>query len=255
MKYVSKPIAVIINHDTIQKDEKNPFFHYKPSIKPTPPKAKTITHNSYTKYKVTPSEGDIGPIIDYFYPNSSMTSSSLPKYTTPENAGIDKKKIKKKKSLLCEIEDEESDKIVDELSSIIERQSMVTEELQCYFKIMKKICPVADTEINFRMVKIGKFPTGKASNKTLFLDLDETLVHTFCSDISYSFDSNNSLRIRKIQFNNPESEFIGRANVVLRPFVEDMLANICNQFEIVVGYSYRYLLPQRSSMLMQFFPF
>ena len=114
-----------------------------------------------------------------------------------------------------------------ELNVLIEKSRELSKEVWEDFNIIKNIRAIPSREITKRKFSI-KFPEGRATKKTLILDMDETLIHKFSSPHE----------LAKV----PESKIITLQNangdiyiqMVIRPFAEQLLKEMSPLCEIVI---------------------
>ena len=147
--------------------------------------------------------------------------------------------------------DEESGKTLEEeLRNIIFKDSLLTEELQSYFKVMSSLEPVKDEEIQVRKVGLKNSVKPKYSDKTLILDLDDTLAHTLLPNVNYSTWMFSESEIKNTSYIDAKSGLSEKLKVVIRPCAIDMLKQLYELYEIVVNASIRFLQQLRESMQM-----
>lgn len=133
---------------------------------------------------------------------------------------------------------EESDN-EDDAEEIKEANLMyLSKELESDFKILQTLKLPTEKEIKAREVKLPF--NDKTTNKTLVLDLDETLIHAI-SMSNYSATDTLNDRTRTIK-------------VIIRPYAIEFLKELSKLYEIVVLYIiyFSYLLLVKKIMLMLF---
>lgn len=128
----------------------------------------------------------------------------------------------------------------------------LTREIQRNFTIMRLLNKATLEEIKAREVELE--PVEKRSNKTLALDLDETLIHMVNPKFEYSSMSMSYGSAQSVLYKDPETLTFNSIKVIIRPHAVRLLKELSEIYEIVVSlaeYSSRYSQQDRSVTLTQ----
>eukprot|EP00826_Nyctotherus_ovalis_P042302 TRINITY_DN4333_c0_g1_i1.p1 TRINITY_DN4333_c0_g1~~TRINITY_DN4333_c0_g1_i1.p1 ORF type:complete len:274 (+),score=28.54 TRINITY_DN4333_c0_g1_i1:117-938(+) len=111
----------------------------------------------------------------------------------------------------------------------------ISEEMEYNFSIMKTLQLPTETETHSKQVFLPFAHKGCSSNKTLFLDLDNTLTHTINPSLDYSFVSSLQGRTKTVLYKSEEHGSFSAIRVVVRPQAVRFLEEVSKVYEIVVS--------------------
>eukprot|EP00826_Nyctotherus_ovalis_P064463 TRINITY_DN9456_c0_g5_i2.p1 TRINITY_DN9456_c0_g5~~TRINITY_DN9456_c0_g5_i2.p1 ORF type:complete len:279 (+),score=24.77 TRINITY_DN9456_c0_g5_i2:261-1097(+) len=112
----------------------------------------------------------------------------------------------------------------------------LTREVIHSFRKLKFIRMPSNEQLSKMRIWLPKMHSKKESSKTLFLDLDETLVHTVQRDINYSFTRIDPEAVNLVSYIHPYTHRVDNIKVILRPHVKEFLQEMSPIFEIVVNF-------------------
>eukprot|EP00826_Nyctotherus_ovalis_P028265 TRINITY_DN2234_c0_g1_i1.p1 TRINITY_DN2234_c0_g1~~TRINITY_DN2234_c0_g1_i1.p1 ORF type:complete len:342 (-),score=25.07 TRINITY_DN2234_c0_g1_i1:432-1457(-) len=110
----------------------------------------------------------------------------------------------------------------------------LTGEVVYNFRELQLIKVPGREEIGRRKILLPKPTKLKKSNKTLFLDLDETLVHTMQANLDYSLVPIDPQAVRTTTFLLSATNKLLNLKIVFRPHVREFLKELSAMYEIVV---------------------
>eukprot|EP01022_Parablepharisma_sp_SALTPOND_P007985 TRINITY_DN135024_c1_g1_i1.p3 TRINITY_DN135024_c1_g1~~TRINITY_DN135024_c1_g1_i1.p3 ORF type:complete len:321 (-),score=30.80 TRINITY_DN135024_c1_g1_i1:2943-3905(-) len=177
-------------------------FH---SLTPTQQKRTKVTLEKVPKpslFVSEPVEGDSSPLEDY------------------ENS--EKEELKKG----------EKDKELQEPDYEI----TLTREVMYHFRELEKVGFVSLEEVRKKSITLPDVKGKKKSNKTLLLDLDDTLVHTVDPNLNYSSIKIDTANVKCTMYLDPYLSSMVNLKVVIRPNAMKFLQEISPFYEIVVGF-------------------
>ena len=123
--------------------------------------------------------------------------------------------------------------ISDDIYMIINLTSQMTDEIKKNFEIIKDLSETTQSEIESRKVQLKKVDK-KLTNKTLILDLDDTLVHTLNEKKTYSQKDLNLLEINSAFYIDPKKGLKSPVKYIIRPYALSFLQNIFPFYEIIL---------------------
>jgi TFIIF-interacting CTD phosphatase-like protein len=116
---------------------------------------------------------------------------------------------------------------LEEIGKYLEIQNLMTEELEINLKLIAVLSSPSPRELLLKSIKI---PKPKRYRKTIVLDLDETLIHSFnylmCND-TYKGSPVSMLT----SFKEKYSSFI---QFIKRPYLHEFLEALSQDFELIV---------------------
>jgi TFIIF-interacting CTD phosphatase-like protein len=116
---------------------------------------------------------------------------------------------------------------LEEIGKYLEIQSLMTEEVEIHLKVIAALKSPSPRELLLKSIKI---PKPKRNCKTIVLDLDETLIHSFsylmCND-TYKGSHVSMLTSYKEKY----SSFI---QFIKRPYLQEFLDILSEDFELIV---------------------
>ena len=135
-----------------------------------------------------------------------------------------------------------SESIHDEPKNIDEEEIKITEkeldispEIEHNFYVMTGMRPATETEIGQREVSLKLLGKSKRStNKTLLLDLDDTLVHTINTNFDYSMVNIDYNRAKTVIYKDDNSLNFTAIKVIVRPYAVKFLEELSKIYEIIV---------------------
>ena len=118
------------------------------------------------------------------------------------------------------------------ISIVLERSLTMSNEVISNFNVIEKIDGVTMMDILRRKV-ILTFPKGRKTEKTLLLDMDETLIHTLNPMIHYPKCIEMS-KIHSLTFNDPVTCTHEKIDIVIRPYAIELLQQMHPLCEIII---------------------
>ena len=109
----------------------------------------------------------------------------------------------------------------------------VTKEIEYHFQQLAKIGFIPMEEVTKRCFLLAE-PPARRSNKTLVLDLDDTLVHTIHPKLNYAAIHLDKDNIKTIMYEDPFTKTLTPIKVVLRPHAREFLTTLKLCYELVV---------------------
>jgi len=123
--------------------------------------------------------------------------------------------------------------ITDDIYMVINLTSQMTDEIKKDFDIIKDLPETPESELLFRRVNLKKAEK-KFTNKTLVLDLDDTLVHTLSDKKVYSQKDLKNLEINSVSYIDPKKGLKAIAKYIIRPYALSFLQSIFPFYEIIL---------------------
>jgi len=151
---------------------------------------------------------------------------SDPQEKIKQNEPETKKEIK----ILHEITDEEFDRFAAVLKNKINLPIFIKE----HFKTVTGITPVSESTLNSLRIDLPDPEKKKLTNKTLFLDLDNTLVYVVTNSTYIKMNIPKSMDVRNTLYTDPKESKPLLLNIILRPYALDMLKQLSPYYEIIV---------------------
>lgn len=221
--YVRKPLLITVPHLEDKQFSKNPF------TKCAQRKHFTLTRcvslkcldnfgeklHVDTVFPLTVRKfprPDFVPVPSHVQPPSEMSEEQLESTT--------EKELSKKNTL------EEEAKIND---------LWISEEMEYNFSIMKTLQLPTESETRSKQIFLPFARKGRTSNKTLLLDIDNTLAHTINPSLDYSFVSSLQGRAKTVLYRSEEHGSFSAIRVVVRPQAVRFLEEMSKAYEIVVS--------------------
>ncbi|MDR3548808.1 MAG: NIF family HAD-type phosphatase [Candidatus Pacebacteria bacterium] len=109
----------------------------------------------------------------------------------------------------------------------------LSNEIKANFEELKRIGYIPIEEIEKRQTSIPDTKQG-LGKKTLFLDLDDTLVHTINPRVNYDAKQVKKGEIHQVKYEDQYTHVEATASVILRPYVRHFLRELKRSFELVV---------------------
>ena len=128
----------------------------------------------------------------------------------------------------------------------------MNKEIEHNFNIMKCLRLASIEEVKAKEIKIPVCTKQKDSDKTLILDLDDTLFHSLNPAFDYSYMNIAKNEIRTIKYMNNVNKRIEQLQIIIRPYAIELLEKLSKIYEIIVIIDQinRYLHHLRNLMLM-----
>ena len=123
--------------------------------------------------------------------------------------------------------------ISDDIYLVMNLTSQMTDEIKKNFDIIIDLPDTDECEIISRKVNLPK-PMRKLTNKTLVLDLDDTLVHTLSDKKVYSQKDLKNLEINSVSYFDPKKGLKIAIKYIIRPYALSFLQNIFPFYEIIL---------------------
>ena len=109
----------------------------------------------------------------------------------------------------------------------------LSKEVLFFFSELQKIEHISMDEVSKKYVLLPDIK-GKLSNKTLLLDLDDTLVHTIDPTLNYSTIKIDKSELKAAMYVDPFQSSIVSIKVIIRPYALQFLKELSLLFEVVV---------------------
>ena len=110
----------------------------------------------------------------------------------------------------------------------------ITTDVKLNFSKLQNFIPITQEDIERKMIMLPELKQGKKSNKTLFLDIDETLLHTIEKKRDYSMVDIDMDLIKTTTYINSYMCNIANIQVIMRPYLKQFLKEISKYYELVV---------------------
>ena len=108
-------------------------------------------------------------------------------------------------------------------------------EVEHNFAILRKLLLATPEEVALKMLPLSNSETiGRTSKKTLFLDLDDTLVHTINPYFDYTSLNVAHTDVKTVLYQDSTTSEIFSIKVVVRPYAVQFLRELSSVYEIVV---------------------
>jgi len=265
---VNLPLSLVSNHInknplTKEKKNRNPSYSScKNLIKESISERSNKTFQKTTFSKVIPHQNDNGS----FDPVPSITENDFNSIINTISIGLikeinqtenisplyneEKKEVSPPNELNSKCPSSNEKEFIEYKTndnSISEIPLKLNQEIMEYFHIIKKMPKITYDIAKPYMMRLGK-DTYFKGKKTLFLDLDETLVYTLSKDSTGQKFSATNLNFALMT--NKDDEGLKTFNFVTRPHAHSFLKNISQFYEIIVNLI-RFI--QQDSNLMQKF--
>ena len=115
----------------------------------------------------------------------------------------------------------------------IEKLKLMTNDLMNNFKEIKLMPNIGFKDYKEKIIFMGE-QHAVTSNKILFLDLDDTLVHIIKDEKSYYGIILDEKSVNQITYIDSDEIFSKTLKVVLRPFLNKLLSSLSKVYEIAV---------------------
>lgn len=185
--------------------------------------------------------------FDLLHPSATQSENTIKKWlsftpTAQKRTKIDMIKIQKpstfenENSLSPSFEEEMINiELKEEQKSSEEGKFQVklTKEIEDNFKQLPEIGFIPMEEIVKKFINLPVMP-GKQSNKVLFLDLDDTLIHTMNPKLNYKAIKINPNDVKAIMYSDAFSKSVISVKTIIRPFLSVFLKELKPIYEIGV---------------------
>lgn len=112
----------------------------------------------------------------------------------------------------------------------------LSKEVEFNFRQLQHLPSVTPGEILARSLRLpDKCLKDKRSNKTLLLDLDDTLIHTIDPNFNYAAKGVTHTGFRNLLYHDNASGQIYSIKVLVRPYAQQLLKELSSIYEIVVS--------------------
>ena len=125
----------------------------------------------------------------------------------------------------------------------------LTKEVEYNFTNLGNIKEVTTNEIMKKSVLIPELKDKRLSNKTLLLDLDETLLHTMDPKLNYDVINVDQKYINSTSYLDEYLVKEVNIKVILRPYVREFLSEIGKYYELIVIFTLLIDIYSRTKML------
>ncbi len=114
----------------------------------------------------------------------------------------------------------------------------LSKEVEYNFKQLPHVPTVLPSEIAVRTLKLADNALkSKSSNKTLVLDLDDTLIHTIDPNFNYAAKGVKHYNFKNLLYQDAATGQIYPIKVLVRPYAIQLLNELSSIFEMVVSLS------------------
>jgi len=224
--YARKPLTFILPALKTSQAEKNPF-----------------KRKQFLKLRTTTTIGITKTASDCSFESKPLITKAH-SFTPTEQKRTKITLEKVPKPSLFVSEPLEGDTACDEFSPLEEQKSKIKEEdpayeitlnkeVMYYFNELEKGWFLSMEDVSKKFVSLPEVK-GKKSNKTLLLDLDDTLVHTLDPNLNYSVVNIDKANIKNVTYADPVLSSIVNIKVAIRPDAVRFLKEISPYFEIIV---------------------
>ncbi len=114
-------------------------------------------------------------------------------------------------------------------------RAILSHEVQHNFFMLRKIPMAVPEEIALKAINLDyDSRAGRSSNKTLILDLDDTLIHTINPSFNYNSINITHTEFKTVLYKDAELPSIFSIRVVVRPYAIQLLEELSKIYEIIV---------------------
>jgi hypothetical protein len=115
------------------------------------------------------------------------------------------------------------------------KSAHLSKEVEHNFAQIQKLTLATQEEIALKEVFLSyDSKYGRISNKTLVLDLDDTLIHTINPNFNYATINISHSNFKTVLYQDKETSNIYSVKVVVRPYAIQLLEELAPIFEIIV---------------------
>ena len=132
----------------------------------------------------------------------------------------------------CEWASEDS--ISNHKTNDMSSKPVLTKEMAFNFGIIQGVVFPTLEEIKNKTVNLRTDKSTRLSDKTLLLDLDDTLIHTINPKFDYSLINIDHSSAKIIFYKDPETSSLHSIKVVIRPYATELLQQLSKYYEIVI---------------------
>lgn len=225
-KYTRKPLNVSVPTLGDMQFSKNPFNKF-------------FQPSNCTQRKVNCT-------INFHADNTLKASKSSRFYRSPTMPKPESIKIQENTGLLMEVEEgtdeekcgwitestKEEENILEELKAC-DYAATITPEVEHNFNIIQHLDEVDMDEIMMKFMKLNR-KTENLKDKTLVLDLDDTLIHTINPFFNYPTMNSIYKEAKIVTYKNIETSELVKIHVLIRPHAIRLLKELSQLYEIVV---------------------
>lgn len=123
----------------------------------------------------------------------------------------------------------------EKVAAVGKHRARASKEVEYNFKILRTLPLPSEEEVKLREVELScGCGNIRSSDKTLILDLDETLIHTINVSLDYSAVNIPQKKVHSIFYKDQEDPSINIVKVIIRPYALDFLERLSQTYEIVV---------------------
>jgi hypothetical protein len=220
--YTKRPLVVVVPHLGDKQFNKNPF-------------TKSLRFNNFVLFRC----GSFAKCHNILKDN--LRSDTIEPYTARKFPRPDFVPIPSHNNPPIEVTEEQHDRVTEiktEKTGSLEemkKETLVSSEVICNLKVVKSMQLATETEVNQKLITLPfNRRVKRESNKTLLLDLDNTLVHTINPSFDYSFTSLSQDRIKTVFYKSDEQFNFNAIKVIIRPNAIKFLKEISKIYEIIV---------------------
>jgi hypothetical protein len=169
-------------------------------------------------------------------PVNFISAPTVLKPSKSQKPQLKRKKSKLELKLQKKLED--SNEHID-LYLLLQKSCMITEEIEKHFEMMKdmtKQLKVGEHEISSREINIIGKSINLKSNKTLFLDMDDTLMHTYDTQLYNYAECEIDHHSKHVIVYSDYKEFMSDSiTIIMRPYLQHMLRSLAPFYQIIVS--------------------
>lgn len=253
-KYSRKPLGFVVPFSNESQAKNNPFGKYINRIKSATSVFKNIridhekipTNSSKFHPKATSPTAQSRTRINFIKLLEPSIFISEPDDNPPEdcpNINSDSKPVKNEKKLFVQVKSVNSDILIKKLSNF-----PITTEVIRNFNELLNMDKIFIEEVSNKYLYLPQPVNAKKTNKTLLLDLDDTLIHTIISINPFVKISKEI--VRNVEYYDDYYNKQISINVAIRPYAIEFIKEMSSLYEIVVNtfIIIRFLLRQGSHM-------
>ena len=126
-----------------------------------------------------------------------------------------------------------TDDIMPELYKDFLKNKIVSDYIKRQFRIISTLRPTINDELKNMSVKIPQ-PRKKVTNKTLIVDLDNTLVYAMSPKMFSIKRISDEIDVRSVSYVDSSKKTLVELKVLIRKYALDMLKELSEFYEIIV---------------------
>lgn len=220
---------IIVPHDIFvpaledKQSKKNPFRKCNKSITFTPA-VKKVPHSRYTDTTLNVFKIQFGSNLTMARARPELVKAVSNKGSLPE--------IEAEGPYDCTADVVKKEGVLDELRASDYRATM-SQEMEFNFSVLRHFERVEMWEVRKKAIRLGPRPQ-RSTDKTLVLDLDDTLIHTFSPSFDYSNFDVDRKAVQAVTCVDPARLNTIDMKVVVRPYATQFLKKLSKAYEIII---------------------